>query len=267
MIPLGLYPAEAEQVEGEEEKKYAFLPSGLLFAAKIADPREPGIRAELINASDAGHTMSEVAFGVHSGVFKARLGTASSFQMDLEGGIFSRFSLGQDKKLNNIDYRIGLPLTFAFRNWSAKLSYYHSSSHLGDNEIALTRRQPITFSREILQALLGYQYKRIRFYGGPGHLFNPIPDVARGLFQLGMDSRDLYDISRDVSLYFGTQATFRSEWDWNPDFSLNVGVSIYSANRKRGLDIGLEIYSGKTQRGQFFKEDEDYIALTVEFRP
>ena len=52
-------------------------------------------------------------------------------QLDFEGAAFPRLDIEKQEDLESADFRIGVPLTWAYGPWHWRIGYDHISSHVG----------------------------------------------------------------------------------------------------------------------------------------
>lgn len=123
-----------------------WFPRGTPFPSLLADPREVGLRGYFISADRpnlgdyAGRNLeAAVALGYRFGVvrFQAESPGRPAVQLGFEVGTFSRFSMVTTQKdLINVTYRVGVPLSLAYRGWEGRLELLHESAHVGDDYLA-----------------------------------------------------------------------------------------------------------------------------------
>jgi len=129
--------------------------------------------------------------GESFGFYTKRQG-CNGWQVSLLTGVFSRFNMDTPStELINTDFVVGLPVTWRKGSWSARVRYYHQSSHVGD-EYLLSRPgfNRLNFSVEEADAILSYDYRQTRFYAGSGVLLHREPaSLDRHKVQWGFEAR------------------------------------------------------------------------------
>ncbi len=119
---------------GAESWDWWLLPEGLLYKSYIAGEKEPRFSTAFL-AEKGGDILWDTVLGGRVGV--VRYGTERGIQpegvqLDLEGGAFVRLLPQDERDVNAVDFRFGVPLTYREGPFQAKFGYYHISSHLGD---------------------------------------------------------------------------------------------------------------------------------------
>ncbi len=182
------------------------FPSDDVFRPLMADPKQPQFFAmwqqqnhsnsnsrTSYNSGGSSYSLGSVAIGENFGFYTKRQG-CDGWQVSLLTGIFAQFNLDtKNSELINTDFNVGIPLTWRSGNWSTRLRYYHQSSHIGDK--FLVDHQPlgfqlVTFSIEEIEAIISYDYRWLRLYGGGGFLVHREPSTLDpGRIQWGFEAR------------------------------------------------------------------------------
>jgi hypothetical protein len=117
-------------VPADEQNGFVPLPRGDVFCGLLADPKRPHSFASYLRGTSPTLKTDVAAVGVGENFGLFRWG---GLQLGIEAGIFSQFDLRTPSyDLVNADYIIGLPITFRYSGFSARMRVYHQSSHLGD---------------------------------------------------------------------------------------------------------------------------------------
>jgi hypothetical protein len=193
-IPLDCrYGQTYEKTDGETVGE-AF-PSDDVFRPLLADPKQPQFfanwRSTRSRTDRTTSNVGSVAIGENFGFYTRREG-CNGWQISLLTGVFSQFNLDEkNAELINTDFNVGIPITWRSGNWSARLRYYHQSSHIGDEFLAANPGfKSITFILEEVDAILSYDYRWLRLYGGGGYLVHREPTTFdRGRIQWGFEAR------------------------------------------------------------------------------
>src|SRR5215510_14985681 len=163
------------------------LPDNDVFRPILADQREPRFYADyrrvhfrfsdsqsLAEGEGPNISAAMVAFGGRFGVWGMRQRNAcDGLQVSLFGVVFSQFNLSSTSfDLLNSDYLVGPVLTFRRGPWSARLRFYHQSSHLGDefllNYGIANGVKRTNLSVEILDLLVSLENEWGRVFAGGG---------------------------------------------------------------------------------------------------
>ena len=171
------------------------FPSDDVFRPLIADPKQPQFfaiwQATRVRTNGTSSNIGSVALGENFGLYTKRYG-CDGVQVSLLTGVFSQFNLDEpNAELINTDFNVGVPVTWRVENWSARVRYYHQSSHVGDEFLVdHPEFEPTTFTYEEVEGILSYDYKWARMYAGGGVLVHREPDTLdRNRVQWGFDVR------------------------------------------------------------------------------
>jgi hypothetical protein len=240
---------------------YVTLPSDLLWKIPLAAPREPRFYGKFFNLK--GESFIDTAIGAEFGL--GRIAPKDSvnegIQLDAFGAVFTRFN-GR-RFLTAADYRAGIPLTYKKGPWSTKLSYEHTSTHIGDEFSQNTgRRQVPLVLDETVLGVSRYFGEHGRVYGQYGYAFNTAKETnanRRSRFDLGVSYSNYADtgpvgrpfLAYDMDLRqyqnYHVNSTFQAGWQW-------VGHG-------RSVRIAVEVYDGRSQFGQFYQNTEHYVGF------
>ncbi|MBK9306975.1 MAG: DUF1207 domain-containing protein [Nitrospira sp.] len=193
-VPLDCRHGQAyEKTDGQTDGE-AF-PSDDVFRPLLADPKQPQFfanwRSTRSRTDRTSSNIGSVAIGENFGFYTRRDG-CNGWQISLLTGIFAQFDLDEkNAQLVNTDFNVGIPITWRSGNWSARLRYYHQSSHIGDEFLGANPGfKPITFILEEVDGILSYDYRWLRVYGGGGYLVHREPATFdRGKVQWGFEAR------------------------------------------------------------------------------
>jgi hypothetical protein len=187
------YGQPYEKIDGEALGE-AF-PSDDLFRPLLADPKQPQFFAiwqhSRLRADGSSFSLGSVAIGENFGFYTRRKG-CDGWQVGLLTGVFAQFNLSEkNAALINTDFNVGVPLSWRSGNWSARLRYYHQSSHLGDEFLGSHPEiKPSTFILEEVEGILSYDYRWLRLYGGAAVLVHREPStIDRTRLQWGFEAR------------------------------------------------------------------------------
>jgi hypothetical protein len=242
------------------------LPIELLFEPPLANQRAPRMAAKFTNLNN--ESTIETAIGGQFGIY--RLAPIDriheGIQIDGMAAVFTRFN--ERRLLVTSDFRAGVPLTYAKGPWQARLAYEHTSTHLGDEFIAVSDRAQVPHVRdEIVLGLARRFFDQLRLYGEVGLSFITSDVIG--------DNIDRYDWGIEWSRQCTTNwkgrpfAAFdmdlRSDQDYTPNLTVQLGWQWKEMAHRRSGRIALEFYDGKSPYGQFFLDDEDWIGLGFYF--
>jgi hypothetical protein len=254
----------------DKETVSEMFPSDDLFRPLLADPKQPQFfalwqstqsRVERTNAN-----IGSIGIGENFGFYTRRNG-CNGWQISLLTGIFAQFDLdASNAALINVDFNVGVPLTWRHGNWSARLRFYHQSSHIGDEFLGANPGfQSIGLQFEEVDMIASYDVRRwLRLYGGGAVLVNRQPStIDRLTGQWGFETRTPTPLGR--SYLFGLlsnpilftpvlTADFKSveEQNWYINTNLLMGFDMSRAGFLKRLRILFNYYHGYNPYGQFF---------------
>jgi len=237
--------------------------NGHPFRTLVGSPLDPVHRIAIVSAKRAGER-GRIAF--------ADLGDRIGFWIhrdpsgDIElagavlGGALSRFDLeSTNNDFIEVRYRVGFQLRARIGALAARAELYHVSSHLGDEFLVRTGREPISTSREGLELLLqGSPISGLVLYGGPGFVLRSTEGLQTLSARWGAD----WETPRASGLRPYASADFFSwsEHDWDPTVALEAGLALGQRVR-----LGILAGFGPSRAEQFFREDEQVFGVSVSY--
>ncbi len=267
--PQDVLDCRYQQLDGEEIDREWFPPDDL-FRPLLADPKQPQFFAlwQSIQSRNERTTanIGSVGIGENFGFFTRRQG-CNGWQISLLTGIFAQFDLDtSNSALINVDFNVGVPLTWRHGNWSARIRFYHQSSHIGDEFLGANPGfQSIGLQYEEVDMIVSYDVRRwLRLYGGGAVLVNRQPStIDRLTGQWGFEARTPTPMGR--SHVFGLlsnpilfspllTADFKSveEQSWYINTNVLMGFDMSRAGTFKRLRILFNYYHGYNPYGQFF---------------
>lgn len=176
------------------------------------------------------------------------------------GGAFSRFDLETSQNdFIQVHYRVGLRLLARLGGLDARLELFHVSSHLGDEFLRRTGREPVSTSREGLELLVaGRPADGVRIYGGPGLVLRSSRgfDAASLRGGLEWDPGVRWGAFRP---YAGIEAFAWEELSWEPTAAAEAGLRFGDGRYRLALAAG----AGRSRAEQFLREDETLLGVTL----
>ncbi len=271
-IGLALFGAGLPGVE------WTAAPAHTLYPRYVADPQPPQMRGGLLVAFDSD---LEDRWGVGSQRWLLHAGERMPFaratfgaqdehriQIDGEAGVYGQFDL--ENGLDNIGWDGWLALRFSYHREGSpvalKLAYRHESSHIGDEFIERTGRGRIGYTREDL--VLGAAWRprdELTAYGEAGLGVNTSADFQEpGYARIGLQYSDPTPRFGPWGYAAGVDVQLFEENDWDPGVSLRCALHAGLA-AGRSLETAIEFYSGRSVLGEFSRDDERYLALTITY--
>jgi len=198
-------------------------------------------------------------------------------QIEIDGGLWAVFApCSYSAPLINADYYVGLPITYAFCDWSFRLRFYHISSHIGDEYLiehpGFDRRNP---SAETLDFFASYDLTRdIRLYGGVGFIVHQDDSFRMKRFsaeagtevriqRLGFcDERNNLVGRPFYAMHFRYKPNFRKHIDATYVLGYEFAKICGTGRRWRAF---IEYHDGYSVEGQFSKLPTNYFGFRVTY--
>lgn len=256
--------------------QWIYLPRTLLWQPPLANHYEPRCSLKFLSldsrdvspVADSGG-VTDFNLGATFGIFRvAPAGRPDDgFQLDIFGLASSRFIALQDATAT--DFRGGIPLTFARGPWSFKLSYEHTSTHLGDEFLVRNQSALRKGTREDLVFGVAYRpHESIRLYGVFAYAvhissLDPDPDPER--FYFGAEwSRPLPTGWRGQP-FAAIDVDLRGDQNYAPNLTVQAGWQWIPEAMRPGMRLLLEYYDGRAPFGQFMDRRESWFAFGLAF--
>lgn len=265
----GTRPGPAEEACKPDES--AFLPRGNLFRSLLADPKELRFYLGYRPYQDGGPYLSE-----DTQVFAGSLGDSFGFyrhvnnsggyswQAGISGGIFAEFDLNTSSFfLISTDYVIGFPVTFRKGLASYRVTFYHQSTHVGDEYLLNSTIKRIEFSYEALNAVGSYEWKEWRIYYGGEFVVHKQPSTYKPFsFQTGVEYYGAQKAIWGAQLIGGLDLKCTQQNGWPVNTSLKLGLRFDgAAGSGRSLRLMAEGYKGYSPHGQFYADKIEYVGI------
>ena len=180
---------------------------------------------------------------------------------EVAGGAWSRFDLERgDNEFIEAHFRAALRLRAGRGPLSLRVELFHASSHLGDEFLQRTGREPVSTSREGLELLAQAAGPgALRLYGGPGLLFRSSEALGSASLRAGA----LWPPSRRAGGPYAALEVFAwEERGWEPQATLEAGFAFGPR-----LRLGLLAGSGPSRAEQFLEQDERLLGLAFTIAP
>ncbi len=266
------------------------LPDNDVFRPILADQREARFYADYRRVHFRSSNSQLLAEGKGPNINAGMVGLGGAFgvwglrqprgcdglEISLFGVVFAQFNLDTPSvDLLNADYLVGPMLTYRRGPWSARLRFYHQSSHLGD-EFLLNygiangvHRQNL--SVEVVDLLASFEDTWWRVFAGGGLVVFSDKDSnltsTPGLVQYGLELRGPAWGWGNSSLrpVFGSALSQFQATGWSLNGSLEGGLewaSPVSAHRIRALVVAQR---GALPFSQFFSEKTENVGVQLQF--
>jgi hypothetical protein len=249
---------------------FRLFPATNLYPGYVADPRRPQFGVALLafpdpRIADSGDQRVGLKLGGRFGLVRVQ-----GWQLDIEAGFTGQFDI--DHSLDNIgwDGIYGFLLSSDLGHGvQVQVGGKHISSHVGDEYAERTGRRRIDYTREELAAGAAWSIDgRWRTYAEVGWGFAPREEVGQepGRLQLGVEHEAAGSLGGGrAGWYAALDLGAFEERGWQVDPSLQIGLLVPSGDRR--WRTGLTVHTGGVPLGEFFREDETYIALGLWLDP
>ena len=261
-IGVPLYEQDLQQ----RDFGFLLLPQGLIYRSYLGGPKEPRMAAGIVSIPDDSN-LWDATIGGRLGMF--RIGNSDpirprGFQMDVEAAAMVRLDIPENVDVRSADYRVGLPLTWGneFSQW--KFSYYHVSSHLGDEywedhpEFPLFRQ-----ARDAL--VLGhslYLTDSLRIYAEVGWAFYCVASEPWEV-QFGLDYAPRVATGLHGAPFFAVNGHLREELDFGGGLNVQVGWAWRADLTAHLMRLGFQYYNGASTQYAFLPFHETQYGLVL----
>ncbi len=240
------------------------LPDGLIYRSYLAGVKEPR-HAIVFNNDDRLGWIWDISLGGRVGML--RYGSEDTllpdgWQIDFEGAALLRLDPEEDRDLVGTDYRFGIPLTFGRGPLRTKFSYYHVSSHMGDE--FLIKNPGVPRENYVRDALvLGqsiYLTENLRLYAEAAWAFYDSGGARPWEFQFGMDYSPLVINGLRGAPFVALNGHLREEFDFGGNLVVQTGWQ-WRGPSGQLFRMGMQYYNGKSDQWEFFNMNEEKIGI------
>lgn len=252
-------------------RRVTLLPKGLLWRPPIANPEEPRSYMKMYQSLDTDEfpSVNDCAIG---GTFPlVRFSRVESpnqgFQTDIFAVAFSRFV--DVRTFAAVDYRFGVPFTYAVDKWSFKVAYEHTSCHVGD-ELLIKDDLPSKDSTRN-EVVLGISYRVIdplRLYAQFGWAWQQssfVQDIEKYRYVIGAEWSKPGPTGVWGQPFAAIDCEFRGDEDYTPNLTAQIGWEWSGMMYSPAFRVALEYYDGRSPFGQFIDRHESWVGLGVFF--
>ena len=244
------------------------LPDDLIWHSYWAGTKESRMSGAVFEEFSNDVSLLDVTFGGRAAVL--RYGTASygrpeGWELQIEGASMLRLNLDENWDFEAADFRFGLPIIYGREEIQWKFSYYHLSSHLGDELIirAGSTAGRINFSRDTL--VLGFSYYPLpawRWYAEAGWAFYADEGTDPWEFQFGLDYAQPGPTGACGTPFFALNGHLRQEVNYGGNLVAQAGW-LWRSQRDRVLRTGLHYFNGKSNQYEFVNEFEQQLGVGI----
>lgn len=243
------------------------FPGSLLWESPFGEKRAPrfNLQATTLDNNVNTYTVDNSIGGTIALVRVEPAGSDAAFQLDIFAVVTTRLS---PEDLIATDYRFGFPVSFRRGDWHGKLSFEHTSAHLGDEFARNTGRLPQNYSKNEVVAALGRNIPEIdlRLYGQISYAVQQdlAGDPPRFRFDYGFQWVSPYPTGPLGAPYVALHLEHRGDVQYNPNVVAQVGLLIRNPYQRLGnLRFYVEYFNGHSEFGQFYQFREKFTGIAV----
>jgi hypothetical protein len=237
------------------------LPDGLIYRSYLAGVHEPRMSA-VWSDERGGGGIWDATLGGRVGILRHGTQNPShpeGWQLDVEGAAFPRLLTNSEWDVGAVDFRVGVPLTYGTGPWSAKLAFYHLSSHLGD-EFAVKNPSVarVNYVRDV--AVLGFAFRPLedwRVYAEAGWAFHMSGGAEPWEFQFGGEYSPVWANGFRGSPFLAINAHLQEEVSYGGNLTAQAGWQWRGADSGSLLRAGVQYFTGQSNQYQFFQRDSE----------
>ena len=236
---------------------WEILPADVIWHSYWAGTKESRMSGAVFKDVNSGISYLDVTLGGRAAI--ARYGTRVNgqpygWELQLEGAGQPRLNLDEDWDLDAVDFRFGAPLIYGNDLVQFKFSYYHLSSHLGDEYIErlnIPASDRVNYARDEL--VIGASFFPLpawRWYAEAGWAFYANEGADPWEFQFGVDYAQPGPTSAIGTPFFAVNGHLREEVDFGGALSVQAGW-LWRGNTGKVIRTGLHYYNGKSNQFVF----------------
>lgn len=248
-----------------------FLPElSPFFPTMLAQPHILGYSAGYRSADKIFKSTLPVSIGDQFSLFQFKITSSSNLYLGIEACVWAIFEAKyQSLSLINADYYVALPLTYIKDKLSARLRFFHESSHLGDEFLLETKIKRVNPSMEGVDISLAYEVMDdlVCFIGyrnifRSDDSFHVKPSCFYYGFNYFLNFATLQTFHVQAKPYLGVYFTNQENNHWGFDGSVAFG---YQWNKCYGrkLRIYLMGHDGYSAEGQFARRKSKYVSINL----
>ncbi|MEX0679713.1 MAG: DUF1207 domain-containing protein [Pirellulales bacterium] len=244
---------------------WQWLPSGLVWRSYLAGVKEPRF-AWLMSDDSRFDTIWDTTLGGR--VALLRYGTPNAYrpngwEIQFEAAALPRlWPTKPSWPLVSCDYRVGVPLVYAYGPWQFKTGYYHISAHLGDEFMLLNPGWPrINYIRDSWMLALGYYYTEdLRLCAEVDYAFEYDGGARPWEFQFGADYSPA---ERGGAPFAAAYANLRQELDFGGFVVFQLGWQVRGGPAMHTFRVGVEYVNGASTQYEFFNLFEQRVGFGI----
>lgn len=245
-------------------------PATDLYAPYVADPRRSRNIVSIISALDSDLPDTQnlrwgLSIGGTYGIARLvpRNAPEHAWQLDVEARFYAQFDIHYALDEIGHDGRVGATLIKGLTpNVATRLSFIHTSSHLGDEYILRNHvtERPAERREELGAGLSWKLSERLRTYAEGGYGLNLNPGTRPVRLQAGLEFEDRPRLWNS-RWYAAVDASSFEDNDYRISTDLQTGLLFRSTGSDREYRFGVELYDGRSQLDAFYRYHERYAVF------
>ena len=255
-------------VAGQEVRTWHVLPENLIWQSYWAGAKEARMSGAAFQDTASNMSLLDVSLGGRSALLRYGTNNPNSasrplgWELQIEGAGMVRLNLDENWDMESGDFRFGVPIVYGREEVQFKFSYYHLSSHIGDEFLV---RNPgftrINFSRDVLVAAISFFPRPAwRWYAEMGWAFYADEGTEPWEFQFGVDYAQPGPTGCYGTPFFAINGHLRQEVDFGGNLSTQAGW-LWRGDTGHVFRTGLHYFNGKSNQFEFYDQFEQQIGL------
>ncbi len=263
-------PTYAPTYAANEPWDWHILPDGVVYKSYLAAERDPRLSTAFLNEKN-GEMLWDSALGGRASIL--RYGTSGSeqaqgWELQVEGAAFVRLLPDDERDVNAVDFRAGVPLAYRNGPFQFKFGYYHISSHVGD-EFLLKHPdfERINYVRDSWVAGVGYfptDTLRLYFEVGWAAIFTS-GGAEPWEIQTGLEWETQGPTGIRGAPFFAMNIHLREEVDWGGSINILSGWMWRGYHTDHTFRIGLQFYNGKNAQYSFLQDNQQLLGFGIRY--
>ncbi|WP_197530509.1 DUF1207 domain-containing protein [Bythopirellula polymerisocia] len=252
-----MMPYQNIVAQGNGAWSWELLPGDVIWHSYWAGVKESRMSGVVFQELSDGMTLLDVTLGGRASIVRYGTrchGRPMGWELQIEGAGMPRINLDENWDLEAADFRFGMPLIYGAERVQWKLSYYHLSSHLGDEYIERTgipASDRVNYARD--EIILGFSFFPLpawRWYAEGGWAFYANEGADPWEFQFGLDYAQPGPTGCLGTPFFAVNGYLREELDFGGSFTGQAGW-LWRGYSGKVLRTGVHYYNGKSSQFAF----------------